>query len=97
MKASSLADRVLGVVMDSSFDDTSVVEMLSDCLRRCIAPVYHPVFGCCIHRYRFVNRQQHSIAANFQRNLYFCDDGTSFGDIRVCNSKDQLSRYYDQD
>lgn len=95
MKAYFLADRVLGVVKDSSFDETSVVELLNDCAGAVSRRFIIPSLDAASTVTALSTGSSIPLPANFQRNLYFCDDGTSFNDIQVCNSKDQLSRYYD--
>lgn len=94
MKAYSLADRVLGVVMDSSFDETSIVELLNDCAGAVSRRFIIPSLDATATVTALSTGPSVSLPVDFQRNLYFCDDGTSFNDIEVCNSKDQLARYY---
>lgn len=96
MKAIDLSESVLSNVQEDSFDDDTILGLLNECAgvlsRKFILPALDAEGTVtALSSSPFV-----ALPVDFQRNLYFCKDASTTNDIRVCSSKDQLARYYDQ-
>ena len=95
MTAMDIADNILDVVQEPAFDEDTVVGLLNECAqvisRRFILPALDAE-----NTVTAVNSASSvALPTDFQRNLYFCKDDTSYNEIAICNSKDQVARYYD--
>lgn len=90
-----VADYVLDVVQDDSFDEDSVLLLLNKCVKMISRKLVLPSLDTEGTVTAVSTGSSVAMPVNFQRNLYHCSDGTPRNVIEVCNSKDQLSRYYD--
>ena len=90
-----IAEAVLGTVQDDSFDEDSVIKLLNDCMSLLSRRLILPSLDAEATVTTVTNAHSVALPATFQRNLYHCQDGNDWNAIEVCNSKDQLSRYYD--
>lgn len=95
MTVMDIADTILDVVQEPDFDEDTVVGLLNECAmvisRRLVLPALDAE-----NTVTAVNSASSvALPTDFQRNLYFCKDETSYNEILICNSKDQLARYFD--
>lgn len=90
-----IAEYVLGVVQDDSYDDETVLTLLNKCFGMISRRLVLPSLDTEAVVTAAPTSSSVALPGNFQRNLYYCGDGVSRDAIDVCNSKDQLSRYYD--
>lgn len=90
-----IAETVLGTVQDDSYDEDSVIKLLNECVAMLSRRLILPSLDAEATVVTVTDAHSVALPATFQRNLYHCQDGNDWNAIEVCNSKDQLSRYYD--
>lgn len=90
-----VAEYVLDVVQNDSFDEDSVLLLLNKCIKMISKKLVLPSLDTDGTVTATSTGSFVALPENFQRNLYHCSDGTPRNVIEVCSSSDQLSRYYD--
>lgn len=94
--AGDVAEVVLDTVQDDAYDEDTVIALLNQCVQGLSRRLVLPSLETEDTVTTVTDGPSVALPADFQRNLYFChDQSSSLNTIEICNSKDQLSRYYD--
>ena len=90
-----IAETVLDIVQDASFDEDAVIKQLNDCVAMLSRRLILPSLDAEATVVTVTNAHSVALPSTFQRNLYHCHDGSSSNTIEVCSSKTKLSMEYD--
>lgn len=94
--AGDAAESILDTVQDSAYDEDTVIGLFNQCAKGVSRRLVLPSLDTEGTVTTVTNGPSVALPANFQRNLYYCkDQSISTHTIEICNSKDQLARYYD--
>lgn len=87
---SELAEQVLDIVQDPSFDEDMVLVQFNKAAAQISAQVLLPFLEATAIVIADPAKTAVSLPSNFQRNLFKCDDDTGYNAIKVLNSKAQM-------
>jgi len=87
---SELAEQVLDIVQDPSFDEDMVLVQFNKAAAQISAQVLLPFLEATATVIADPTKTAVSLPSNFQRNLFKCDDDTEYNEIKVLNSKAQM-------